>query len=105
MIKIYLNPVPHACLLEMFFIDERSDGRRFIGKPTEIFFDEMIDGERSKPTLVFDRLRGNEFLQSLANALAEVGYKVDISSEIGELKATKYHLEDLRKLVFDKGGK
>lgn len=39
--------------------------------------------------------------QSLANAISSLGVKTENEHKIeGELKATKLHLEDMRKLVF-----
>lgn len=42
-----------------------------------------------------------EFLQGLAEALDKRGIKTDKDAKIqGLLEATKYHLEDMRKIVF-----
>jgi hypothetical protein len=41
------------------------------------------------------------FLQALSDALAKVGYEPKtVEENKGELKATKYHLEDLRQIIF-----
>ena len=42
----------------------------------------------------------NDFLQALAEALDQQGIKTDKDAKIaGTLEATKYHLEDMRKLL------
>lgn len=59
-----------------------------------------------EPTLSLDR----ETIQSLVDTLAEIGFvssksKKEAEKFGGVLDATKYHLEDMRKIVFEKGGK
>ena len=46
-----------------------------------------------------------QFFQAFAEALDQQGIKTENDFKIqGLLEATKYHLEDMRKLVFKKGG-
>ena len=99
-IKVYLQTVPYARETQMFITGEHADGRGFRCKPMMMEFEEWPEGEGMEPTLKFAGPECGEFLQGLASALSEVGYKVDSSHERGELKATKEHFSDMRKLVF-----
>lgn len=48
---------------------------------------------------------GETLLQELANALHDMGIKAHSAAPLAnELTAVRYHLEDMRKLVFKKGG-
>lgn len=52
------------------------------------------------PTFFIDRTMSEEFMRALKDAIREFeGNTPDFSQ--GELKATKYHLEDMRKIVDD----
>ncbi len=93
----------------VYLIDERQDGR-YPAEPVELKFPQKQDLtklEKIKPTFLFPWEEGKGFLQSLAEALFEAGYLPTQRKEWqGERKALEYHLEDMRKLVFErpKGG-
>lgn len=55
-------------------------------------------GLTTPPTLEVSGMISKEFLPALANALAEAGYRHE-STDAGELKATKAHLNDMRMLA------
>lgn len=100
MIKIYIGQEPHMMQTNLWIMKEYPDGRRIYANPTEFTFSEKTEGSLVEPTLKFTSIEGSEFLRGLAESLANAGYKVDLSHDRGELKATKAHLEDMRKLVF-----
>ncbi len=53
-----------------------------------------------EPTIKVDRTVSHQFLQGLADGLADTGFRPnELKSKDKELEATKYHLEDMRKLV------
>jgi len=55
-----------------------------------------------EPTIRLTEIHAKQFLQGLANALAMSGFRPDeLKAKDSELKATKYHLEDMRKIVFE----
>ena len=92
---------------------QREDGlsRTFsIAEPVELNFvsrqKEKDEGDTIKPTLKigFD---GRDFLLAMLDAINKFGIheKVDTSARLAELKATSYHLEDMRKLVFSENPK
>jgi hypothetical protein len=59
----------------------------------------LNEGEITKqPTFFIDSINANEFMLALKEAIREYeGSTPDFAQ--GELKATKYHLEDMRKIV------
>jgi hypothetical protein len=64
---------------------------------------EHKEGESEEPSIKISRMFGKStgFLQALSDALAKVGYEPKtVEENKGELKATKYHLEDLRQIIF-----
>jgi len=96
-VKIYKSIATNA--IELFIYEERN-GKRYVAKPVKLVFEEWKEGEIIKPTLIFYHFVGEEFLKSLAEALDEKGIKTEQDAKIaGTLEATRYHLEDLRKLL------
>jgi len=96
-VKIYKNP--YKDIIEFLIYDERN-GKRYIAQPVKLIFKEWKEGEEIKPTLEIGGFFEGEFLEALAEALDEKGIKTDKDAKIeGILEATKYHLEDLRKLL------
>lgn len=100
-LKFYFDKHPPGCdSVRIYLIGEDANGKRFKAKPMPIVFEELKPGEYSpEPTMEVSGFESREFLPALANALAESGYRHE-STDAGELKATKTHLEDMRKLVF-----
>uniref|UniRef100_A0A6M3IR13 Uncharacterized protein n=1 Tax=viral metagenome TaxID=1070528 RepID=A0A6M3IR13_9ZZZZ len=89
--------------LRMWIIKQDLDGTREVVAPIDLEvrkeykFGEMFP----EPTLFFDSFSAHQFLQGLVNGLVENGYKPDeIKAHDKEVEAMKYHLEDMRKLVF-----
>lgn len=82
-------------------ISEAPDGQSRKKKVVTSMGAEEIDiGVQAEPTLRLSM----EDAQTLMNDLWHCGIRpTDGVDSPGELKATKYHLEDMRKLVFDKG--
>ena len=96
-IKIYKNPVTD--FLELYFFDDRN-GERYLAQPVKLEFKKSIRGDSCKPTLTINGCFTEEFLNALAEELDKKGIKTDKDAKIaGTLDATRYHLEDLRKLL------
>lgn len=74
-------------------------------KPLMMEYETHPEGYSApEPTLRFSGLMAQQFLQGLAEALSSIGYKPKIEDEwLGELKATKTHLEDMRAIAFKRG--
>ncbi|MBT9166730.1 MAG: hypothetical protein DDT19_00054 [Syntrophomonadaceae bacterium] len=91
-----------------FYIGKAQQGRYYLAKPIELVFYEVEEGATlPEPTLKLSGREGKLLLQALAKALTEHGIKIGTADITGELKATQFHLEDMRRLVFEalKGGK
>lgn len=90
--------------IDIFFVEER-EGKTFMAKQMDMVFEE-IDPSREVQgaTLQVHRDIGHQFLQGLSTALNEAGYRDSTTESFkSELNATKFHLEDMRKIVFNKG--
>lgn len=78
--------------------------KKFLWKPKEIELVEMVPFERRlDPSLTLPRdfsHRGADPVQEIVEALAEEGYIAKNTPNAQELVAIRYHLEDMRKLVF-----
>ena len=72
--------------------------RRMIAKPVELEFIEWKPLIKVEPTLRIDD--GREFLQSLRDALDDLGIPSNRHAKVeGLLEAQKAHLEDMRKIA------
>ena len=71
--------------------------------PCELLFVPIQLGEMTSPCIRIDEDNADNLLRALAQGLAEAGYLPDVScAKDNELAATKYHLEDMRRLTFGK---
>lgn len=72
--------------------------RQYVAKEIKLEFEEIPEGSFFKePTLRIDWYDSKDFMAALKEALD--GEKLPPSAVEGELKATKYHLEDMRKIL------
>lgn len=93
------NPVRNAT--EVFIVGIGANGQRWVAEPVVLVFSPMEIGKTIDPTLRFEHHHAKQFLQSLADGLAETGFRPDVTKAmVSELEATRYHLEDMRNLVF-----
>ena len=98
-LTFYFHQTPYADQTEVYLVGEDKHGKRFLCEPMEMKFVEKSPHERMQPSLVFNGIQSREFFPALVDGLAKAGFKYE-SSDVGELKATKVHLDDMRKLVF-----
>lgn len=100
--KVKLDYQPEFHRFAMWFYLEKADGKISVVKPMEMVFKDIEEGSSlPEPSLeIPHRLFTMGILQSMVDAIREEGIKSkqDELTE-GELKAIKYHLEDLRKLL------
>lgn len=62
-------------------------------------------GDEIKPTFEIGPQMMNPFLQAMANALKKIGIRAENEAILeNEMDAVKYHLEDMRKIVFKREG-
>lgn len=93
MIEIHATYDMVSDQVSIFIVDKKGD-RRWIAEP--IVFKEVEEGLRYSPTIYMEK----DGLKTLANELD--GMDITPTSQFaqkGELVATKYHLEDMRKLA------
>ena len=86
----------------LWFLTEK-DGRKYLAKPIAFEFEEVSEAFMlPDPTMEFSN-QGDvrNFLQGLSDGLNNNGFKSDNERVHGELDATKVHLDDMRKLVFN----
>lgn len=81
------------------------NGKRYLAETNEFSFKEVGDEAMLLPSPTFQfstKLDARVFLQDFSNELNNQGMKPNNDAVHGELKATKVHLDDMRKIVFDK---
>lgn len=98
-IKVSITTRDYAGCLDIVFWDER-DGKIFAAKPCPLVWEEVKDGYITEPTLKISRMLSGEFMKAVAEELERHNVKTDSDARVhGTLDATRYHLEDLRKLL------
>lgn len=98
--KVYISDGFEFDGLRIFITTEES-GKILLAKPVELVFEKVNPCEFNDPTLKVSGYVANDFLQAFQDALSKRGIKTDNDHKLqGTLEATKYHLEDLRKIVF-----
>ncbi|MHA2113483.1 MAG: hypothetical protein ACW98W_18620 [Candidatus Hodarchaeales archaeon] len=108
MTKVFIERLPAQSGINIYIIKQYQDGKRFyikFGTPELV---EIKEDRRTEPAIELDGFHSIEWLKAFAEALDNVGIETDSDAKIrGTLKATKYHLEDLRQILKlkDKNGK
>jgi len=100
--KIFIEANNWQDSYNIYIVEEGHNGKRFLAKPMNLEFVEFNNTEPQEPSIKISRVFGREtnFLQALSDALGKAGFSPKtIEENIGELKAAKYHLEDLRKML------
>ena len=102
--KIKINKQPFSDSLSVLLYSDK-DRKRYAVKPVNLIAKEIKEGTSIEPTFSIPSWEAHEFLKSMAELCEEMGIKTDKqlqeeSKNKGVLEATKYHLEDMRKLVF-----
>jgi len=84
--------------INLLFFSRHSDGKITVVKPVDVVYCTEEEGSEIKPTLKLNY--DPQLLQSIAEECSRLGIKTDSDHKIaGTLEATKYHLEDCRKLL------
>ena len=101
-IKVFIRPELYGDGVEIVFIRER-DGKRYVAKCVNLEFVEIEEGKAIEPTLRLNRFLAPKFLKALVEALDKEGVKTENDYKLqGILEATQKHLEDMRRLVFER---
>ncbi len=81
----------------------RDDGTRYaVGKPTSVEFEEQSSGAAfllPEPTFEITDREMETLMSSVKEEMIGQGLESPAAANASELKATKYHLEDMRKLA------
>lgn len=86
--------------MEIYFFD-RGPNYKAVALPMDLVFKKMEEGKEYEPSLRIPGLMLPGFLKALVSALDKSGVRSPSVDKVeGELKATKYHLDDMRRLVF-----
>lgn len=95
--KVLVNPRPYDWNVEVWFVQRQgSDAYLASIDKGQITLTLIKEGDATqKPTLIVPQ----EVWQLLSNAISETTPSVKKERIEGELESTKYHLEDLRKLL------
>jgi len=104
--EFYIQTSPAEGIIEIFLIqkDNIKNTRTFLTYEDGNFIAHVLPiGELGvKPLLRLPWMLSESFLQAMANKLSELGIRPEGKPVLeNELTATKYHLEDMRKLVFE----
>lgn len=100
-VKIRFNPVTEG--LGIYF--GHRDHQNFqLAKPVKLEYEKADELDMDiEPTLFIPFHLQSVFLKTLLKAMENQGIKPESTSKIeGLLEATKYHLEDMRTIVFDR---
>jgi hypothetical protein len=99
LMRIHLNRSICRGCWEVFVYDE-SSGFDLPWRITVEQLPAIREGERMDPSVEFPYEMSSSIISALKDALAEAGFLQETGPLEGELKATKVHLEDMRKLTF-----
>ncbi len=98
--KVKLNWSEEFYGMSLWIIEDMPN-QRLVAKPVELVFEPLEIGLLPDPTLKFSSSKGTEFLSSLADALAASGIIANsLKTNEQQIEAIKYHLEDMRRLIF-----
>lgn len=106
--KVYINYTDYNDTCEVYIFEQMETGRRLItklGDPPEVLFLPKGSNkiEKIEPTFTLHGLMAKAFFQAFANKLDEIGIRPEGKPILeNELTAVKYHLEDMRRLTFQK---
>ncbi len=98
-VRIQHHPLTDA--LQIWFYERRGN-EYFVASPASISMQKVEEGVVPEATLTVSGMISEEFLQAFADELAKKGIKnVNDHRIAGTLEATREHLSDMRKLVFN----
>ncbi|MDY6893878.1 MAG: hypothetical protein SVO01_00445 [Thermotogota bacterium] len=101
--KVYTNYEDFAQRLNFYVFKINQDGSRELCTSIDkMEFQKWEPGATfEEPTLSISGFVAKPFMKAMAETLKEIGIKPDGEPVLeNELVATKYHLEDMRRLVF-----
>lgn len=102
--EVFIRYEDYAQSLNFYIFVNLPDGSRKICTNLKTMrVEDYKDGEIIKPTFSISGMLAKPFLQAMADELHKIGIKPKDKPVLqNELTATKYHLEDMRRLVFER---
>ena len=105
--KFFINYRDWSANMEVYLVqdDKINNSRVFVTLENGQFLEtQTVIGKEVKPLFVLPFGLADEFMQAMAELLHKHGFKAKGQPVLqNEIDAVKYHLEDMRKLVFDNG--
>lgn len=105
-IEVYIEQSLYRHGVEIFIVNRNpmTDEVDAVAKHVELEFDKYEPGQKTeRATLEIYGRQAKGLLEALSKELNRKGIKPESDSKLeGKLEATKYHLEDMRKLIFKK---
>jgi len=100
--EVYCENLLYRRELNFYIIKHNVDGSRSCCKSLDTLeFVQLLDNEEIPPTFTIGGHITKPFLQAMANMIKEAGIVAEGDPiNQNELIAVKYHLEDMRNLVF-----
>ena len=97
--RVYAKQEPWLDDVSLYIFHDGPQGH--LGFVKEMVLERHEDGQLAEnPSMKLPFGEAHEFLQGMANAAWEMGIKpTALEDQRNELKATRYHLEDMRKLA------
>jgi hypothetical protein len=102
-LSIYFEQKAWNQTTAVWLVAENERGERLMAKPMPLIFEPFDESKIIEPSLEFTGAIARQFFPALYDALVEAGYAKKQKDE--SVDAIKYHLEDMRKLVFEGGDK
>ena len=91
-----------------FYLYQEKDGKKYLVKPVDLVLQELPHDHFTPvdSTIKLSGYESDEFLKSLAEELDRMGVKTDSDFKIkGLLEAKEKHLQDMRRIVFERNKK
>jgi len=99
-IEVKLNPASYNV---EFFIYWREGEELHLVDTLDFAYKKVNEGRSLRPSFSLGIPVVKEMLERLLKMFKSQGVLFEIGSESEEMKAVKYHLEDMRQLVFEEG--
>jgi hypothetical protein len=100
-IKVYAHHEDWSDTLSLYIVEKFPDGRRAIILPVKLDQKTFVAGEKVEPSIELNGLLAREFLQAMCDLCHAQGlHPTGVAPLENEMSAVRYHLEDMRKLVF-----
>lgn len=102
-IKVYIDYQDYSGIANVYIVDESLDGQKRIVKSVNLEFVSLESGVAVEPTFQLSPVFVKPFLQAFADICDKHGIRPEGKPVLeNELTSVKYHLEDMRKLIFEK---